>query len=452
MFDVQLLEKYNKSGPRYTSYPTANNFHTISADDYVQQIHIANANEQELSLYVHIPFCDTVCFYCGCNKIATKDKSKNTPYLAHLYKEIDLQAELFSAQKIVRQCHFGGGTPTFLTPAELSALVAHLRLRFHFADDAEVSIEIDPRSVDDEYLHTIRAAGFNRLSLGVQDFDENVQTAVNRTQSVELVTEVVRSARKYEFLSISFDLIYGLPQQSLESFRTTLAQVIAIKPDRISLFNYAHLPDLFKPQRRINEEELPNVQEKLAILGYSIDALCAAGYIYIGMDHFALPEDELAKAQQQGTLHRNFQGYATFKDCDMIGFGVSSIAQVGNIFAQNYKTLEEYYQALDNNILPIAKGKLINADDIVRRRVIMQLICNFNLEFSTIEQEFAIDFQEYFADELKALKEFIADGFLSITAHNITIYNQGKFFIRLICMVFDAYLSQSSSTRFSKVL
>jgi oxygen-independent coproporphyrinogen-3 oxidase len=451
-FDKSLIEKYNKSGPRYTSYPTANNFSTINEDDYKQQIVLCNQNDKELSLYIHIPFCDTICFYCGCNKIATKDTSKTIKYLEYLYKEIKIQAELFSSDKIVRQCHFGGGTPTFLNNSQLQDLANYLQQEFNFAHDCEFSIEIDPRSVDKETFKILREVGFNRLSFGVQDFDSEVQNAINRPQSFELVREVISWAREYNFLSLSFDLIYGLPKQNLTKFKQTLKQVEIIKPDRISLFNYAHLPTLFKPQRRISEDDLPDATQKVAILEYSINFLTQIGYKYIGMDHFALPEDELSKAQNNGSLYRNFQGYATFKDCDMIGFGVSSIGQVENIFSQNFKTLDEYYLALDNNKLPINKGQIINADDNIRKAIIMQLICNFDLEFALIENEFKIDFKHYFAEELAQIQDLAQDNLLTITDKKIIVSESGKFFIRPICMVFDNYLKKPQTTNFSKVL
>jgi oxygen-independent coproporphyrinogen-3 oxidase len=451
LFDITLIKKYDRSGPRYTSYPTANNFQNFSQAQYQLQVAISNKRNNSISLYVHIPFCDTVCFYCGCNKVVTKDKSKAEPYLQRLFKEIEMQGALFDKTRQVKQLHFGGGTPTFLSNKELLSLSEKLQREFNFAIDGEYSIEIDPRGVDEKTIQTLAKARFNRISLGVQDFNPQVQVAINRIQSFEQTKAVVEYARANAFKSISIDLIYGLPKQSVDTFKTTLAQVLEIRPDRISLFNYAHLPELFKPQRRINVVDLPSADEKLAIFKYSMDFLLAHGYVYIGMDHFALPDDELAIAQRKGRLYRNFQGYATHSDCDIVGLGLSAIGQIGDGFSQNEKKLEQYYRQIDANKLAIIKGKIINNDDKIRRAVIMDLICHFQLEFSKIENNFDIVFKDYFADNLLTIKQMSDDDLLELTSHSIKVKNKGKLLIRNICMAFDAYLS-NSKTQFSKTI
>jgi oxygen-independent coproporphyrinogen-3 oxidase len=451
LVDTHLIKKYTTSGPRYTSYPTANNFTPLSVDTYKDQIALSNTTTKPLSLYCHIPFCDTVCFYCGCNKIATKDKTKAQPYLQRLFKEIELQAALLSSSREVKQLHFGGGTPTFLSNSQLEQLTQKLRKEFNFAKDGEFSIEIDPRGVDESTIQALANVGFNRLSLGVQDFDPYVQQAINRIQSIKQTTDVIAYARAHNFTSISIDLIYGLPKQSQQSFAKTLDIVLDIRPDRISLFNYAHLPEIFKPQRRINEAELPSGDEKLAIFKYSIDFLLANGYEYIGMDHFALPTDELTIAQQHDKLYRNFQGYSTHADCDIIGLGVSSIGQVYDSFAQNEKTLEAYYHKIDNSELAIVKGYVVHEDDKIRKAVIMQLICHFHLDFMSISKEFNIDFMSYFKDELQHILPMQEDGLLVVEDNTLQVLERGKLLIRNICMIFDTYL-QHSTTQFSKTI
>ena len=451
LIDIALIKKYDQSGPRYTSYPTANNFSAFTQADYQTQVKISNERQKPISLYVHIPFCNTVCFYCGCNRVVTKDKTKATAYLEHLYTEIDQQAALFDANRQVTQMHFGGGTPTFLSNQQIISLSEYLQKSFHFSDKGEYSIEIDPRGVDENTIKALAKAGFNRISLGVQDFNPQVQQAVNRIQSFADTYRVVEQARANGFSSISIDLIYGLPKQSKKTFAQTLEMVIAIKPERLSIFNYAHLPELFKPQRRINEDELPSADEKLKILKHSVDFLLEQGYVYIGMDHFALPDDELAIAQKQGSLYRNFQGYSTHAECDMIGLGLSSIGQVGDSFSQNEKNLENYYQMIDAGSLPIVKGQLVNSDDKIRRAVIMDLICHFQLDFAKIEKNFNIIFSEYFSEELKRLQFLQADGLLTLSDTHIKVMEKGRLLIRNICMVFDAYLAKSK-TEFSKTI
>lgn len=451
LFDTALIEKYDHSGPRYTSYPTANNFDHFSINEYQTQVRLSNQRARTISIYCHIPFCDTVCYYCGCNKVVTKDKAKAEPYLQRLFKEIDLQADLFDQNRTVEQMHFGGGTPTFLSNEQIIRLSKKLQDAFNFADDGEYSIEIDPRGVDEDTIKALSKARFNRISLGVQDFDIDVQKAVNRIQSFEQTKSVIDLSRAYGFKSISIDLIYGLPKQSVQSFKNTLDKVAELRPDRISLFNYAHLPELFKPQRRINVDDLPSADEKLAIFKFSMDFLLDQGYVYIGMDHFALPDDPMAIAQQQGELYRNFQGYSTHAQCDIVGLGLSSIGQVGDSFNQNEKDILRYYAALDEGRLPIIKGQVINEDDKIRRAVIMDLICHFQLDFASIEWGFGIKFDTYFADELLRLDEMGADGLLQLNEDSIQVLDKGKLLIRNICMVFDAYLA-TSKIQFSKTI
>lgn len=412
---------------------------------------LSNERQGPISLYCHIPFCNTVCFYCGCNKVVTKDKGKAEHYLDALFNEIDKQGALFDSERLVEQMHFGGGTPTFLSNQQILRLSEKLQSVFNFSKHGEYSIEIDPRGVDEGTIKALAKARFNRISLGVQDFNTAVQKAVNRVQSFEQTQSVIKLARDYNFESISIDLIYGLPKQSVESFKTTLKQISELKPDRISLFNYAHLPELFKPQRRIDVLELPNADEKLAIFKYSMDFLLEQGYAYIGMDHFALPEDPLAIAQQQGHLYRNFQGYSTHADCDIVGLGLSSIGQVGDSFSQNEKNLQQYYETIESGDLPVIKGQIIQADDKIRRAVIMDLICHFKLDFDKIEANFNIDFNNYFADALNELGEMHKDGLIELTENSIKVMEIGKLLIRNICMVFDAYLS-SSKIQFSKTI
>ncbi len=456
IFDLDLIRRYDKAGPRYTSYPTAVQFHD-GFNEATYHEYAVNSNTlplKPLSLYVHIPFCDTVCFYCACNKVVTKDRSKAAPYLARLQQEMRLQSALFNPERPVTQLHWGGGTPTFLSHAEMRELMEGIRKNFKLFDDdsGEYSIEIDPREMQADTVALLRELGFNRMSLGVQDFDPKVQKAVNRIQSEEQTFRVLENAHSKGFKSVSLDLIYGLPFQSVESFAATLEKILAIKPERLSVFNYAHLPTLFKPQRRINQADLPSPAEKLEILQNTINRLIEAGYVYIGMDHFALPDDELALAQRNGTLYRNFQGYSTHADCDLIGLGITSIGKVGDSYSQNVKTLDEYYTLIDGGHLPVFRGVGLSADDKLRRAVITQLICHFNLEFSQIETEYNIDFNQYFSLELAELEKMQADGLLVYNDKRIEILPAGKLLVRNICMIFDAYLRENKEQRFSKVI
>jgi oxygen-independent coproporphyrinogen-3 oxidase len=461
VFDLDLIRRYDKSGPRYTSYPTAVQFHEgFGETEY--RVWAERTNEASraapqptpLSLYFHIPFCDTVCFYCGCNKVATKDRSKAQPYLDRVYKELALQAALFDDNRTVDQLHWGGGTPTFISHEQMRELMGETRRHFRLHDDdsGEYSIEIDPREVTRETIGLLREIGFNRMSLGVQDFNPRVQQAVNRIQTEEETFAALNEARAHGFKSVSIDLIYGLPFQSRASFADTVDKIIAAEPDRLSVFNYAHLPEMFKPQRRINDTDLPSPAEKLDILSDTIERLARAGYVYIGMDHFAKPDDELAVAQRERTLYRNFQGYSTHADCDLIGLGITSIGKVGDTYGQNVKGLDEYYQRIDAGQLPIFRGIELDADDVLRREVITQLICHFSLHQSEIEQQFNISFKDYFARELEELQAMAGDGLLTIAGDVIDVAPAGRLLIRNICMVFDKYLRQAKEQRFSKVI
>ena len=455
VFDPELIKRYDKSGPRYTSYPTAVQFHEGFAEaEYRAWAERTNASGNPLSLYFHIPFCDTVCYYCGCNKVVTKDRSRAAPYLQRLHREIELQGALFDRSRPVDQLHWGGGTPTFISHEEMRELMRVTGEHFNLRDDdtGEYSIEIDPREVKVDTIALLRELGFNRMSLGVQDFEPAVQKAVNRVQSEQQTLGALEAARREGFKSISVDLIYGLPHQSVESFSRTLERMLEISPDRLSVFNYAHLPELFKPQRRINEEELPAPQEKLDILQMTIEKLTSNGYVYIGMDHFAKPDDELAVAQRSGTLYRNFQGYSTHADCDLIGLGSTSIGMVGDSYSQNVKELETYYERLDAGAIPVFRGYELNADDKLRREVITQLICHFHLDKAKVGAQFGIDFDSYFATELEELASMQADGLLQLEAGAIDVNPAGKLLIRNICMTFDRYLREKAGQRFSKVI
>lgn len=455
IFDPDLIRRYDKAGPRYTSYPTAVQFHEGFAErEYKDYAINSNANGQPLSLYFHLPFCDTICFYCACNKIITKNRKRTLPYLQRLYKEIAMQAALFDQERPVTQLHWGGGTPTFLSHDEMRELMKETGRYFKLLDDdsGEYSIEIDPREADTNTVNLLREIGFNRISLGVQDFEPGVQKAVNRIQSEAETEEVIVAARNAGFHSVSVDLMYGLPRQSVETFEQTLDKVIAMSPDRLSVFNYAHLPQMFKTQRQINEEELPAPDVKLGILQLSVQRLTDAGYVYIGMDHFAKPEDELARAQENGSLYRNFQGYSTQSECDLIAMGVTSISKIGNSYSQNVKTMEEYENCIDAGHLPMFRGIGLNNDDVLRRHVITQLICHFTLDMKKIEQEFSIDFSNYFSVELKDLQQLQIDGLVKCSDTSIDVTPAGKFLIRNVCMVFDRYLREAGEKRFSKVI
>ena len=455
-FDLDLIRRYDQSGPRYTSYPTAVEFdESFDHEAYKKACARSNESGRPLSLYFHIPFCDTVCFYCACNKIATKDRSLAPPYLDRVFRELEMQGELFDKSRKVEQLHWGGGTPTFLNQDQMSALMENTRRHFTLAGDdtGEFSIEIDPREADASTVKLLRRLGFNRMSLGVQDFDPRVQEAVNRFQTEQQTMTILDAALAEGFRSISLDLIYGLPFQSVESFSQTLERVIAVNPQRLSIFNYAHLPERFKPQRRINEADLPAAAVKLDILQTTIARLTEAGYVYIGMDHFARPDDELTLAQQAGTLYRNFQGYSTHADCDLIGIGVTSIGMVDNTYAQNRRELDEYYADIDAGHLAVFSGIALTQDDLIRRDVITKLICHFQLDMRVIETKWNLSFAEYFADSLAKLGGMAQDGLVEIQGDWIRILPRGRLLVRNICMAFDAYLAaKSGPIGFSKVI
>lgn len=454
IFNIDLINRYDKAGPRYTSYPTALELHDGFGDQQYRE-HIARSNQNggPLSLYVHVPFCDTVCFFCGCNKIITNNRKHAEPYLENLLQECAMQGALFDKTRVVNQLHWGGGTPTFLNATQMQRLMNALRQAFTLRDDdqGEYSIEVDPRETDDHTIRLLREMGFNRISLGVQDFDPAVQKAVNRIQTEAQTFAVLTSAREQGFRSLNVDLIYGLPLQTVQSFAATLDKLLAFKPDRFSVFNYAHLPARFKTQRQINEDELPSAQAKLEILQMVGQKLADAGYVYIGMDHFAKPDDELAVAQRQGKLYRNFQGYSTHSDCDLVGLGMTSIGRVGDAYMQNAKDLASYEQKIAQGLLPVHKGFDLDADDKLRRAVITQLICHFELDCEAIATQFNIDFEAYFAAELRALQPMQADGLLRMQGKSIQVSGPGRLLIRNICMVFDRYLAQKQQ-QFSKVI
>ncbi len=454
-FDLDLIQRYDKSGPRYTSYPTALELHEgFGEAEYRRQIELSNANGGPLSLYFHIPFCDTVCFFCACNKIITKNRAHAVPYLDSLIQEIAMQGALFDPGRVVNQLHWGGGTPTFLNPGQMQALMQATRRHFTLRDDdqGEYSIEVDPRETNENTVAQLRELGFNRISLGLQDFDPAVQKAVNRLQSAEQTFAVLEAARREGFRSTNVDLIYGLPKQTEDTFAATLDQVLAHAPERFSIFNYAHMPARFKTQRQIVDAELPSAAQKLEILQMIGRKLTAAGYVYIGMDHFAQPDDKLAVAQREGKLYRNFQGYSTHSDCDLIGLGMTAIGRVADAYIQNLKELDEYNQAIAAGRLPVFRGVTLDADDKLRRAVITQLICHFELGFASIEQAFNINFADYFAAELEQLQDMQQDGLLTLSPQGIQVTSAGRLLIRNICMTFDKYLAQKQKQQFSRVI
>ena len=454
--DLDLIRRLDRNGPRYTSYPTADRLHeAFGPDAYRQWVAKRNIGgiQRALSVYVHLPFCNTICYYCGCNKVVTSNKSRGVEYLNYLEKEIALQAPLFSQDPRVEQMHWGGGTPTFFSTEQMQNLFVLLRQNFEFSPDGEYSIEIDPRTVDEKTVAALRVMGFNRLSLGVQDFDPDVQQAVNRLQSEQQTLGIIDAARREGFLSVNVDLIYGLPKQNLITFNRTLAKIAAARPDRIAVYNYAHLPARFKTQRQINEADLPSPETKLKLLALSAQRLTEAGYVYIGMDHFALPDDSLAVAQRRGRLHRNFQGYSTHAECDLVALGVSAIGSIGPTYSQNFRRIEEYYDSLDHGELPIMRGLELTADDLLRRAVIQSLMCHFALSKQAIELSYLIDFDKYFETELAELAGLAKEGLLDLDDRWINVTPVGRMLIRNICMVFDKYLRHESEVgRYSRVI
>ena len=454
--DLDLIRRFDRHGPRYTSYPTADRFvESFNADAYESWLARRNVGGivRPLELYLHLPFCSTLCFYCGCNKIITKDRSKGATYLTYLTQEIALQASALGEKTRVEHMHWGGGTPNFFTLDQVGEVNAELRAHFDFGSEGEFSIEIDPRSADAAYVAGLRKQGFNRISIGVQDFDPEVQRAVHRIQSEAQTLEVINAARQNGFRSVNIDLIYGLPKQTLVSFERTLERVVAADPDRIAVYNYAHIPTLFKPQRRIQESDLPAPETRLKLLALAIRRLTSAGYQYIGMDHFAKADDTLAVAQRQGLLHRNFQGYSTHSDCDLLALGVSAIGGVGPTYSQNYRTLEEYYNSLDNNTLPVMRGLELSTDDLLRRAVIGALMCHFSISKEPFASSYLIDFDKYFETELKELREMEQLGLVELGASEIRVTPKGRLLVRNISMVFDRYLRlDRDRRRYSRVI
>jgi oxygen-independent coproporphyrinogen-3 oxidase len=459
-FDADLARRYDRPGPRYTSYPTAPQFNAAFGEAQLREAVQASNEEpipRRLSLYVHVPFCFSPCFYCGCNRIITRDLGRSEGYLARLYREIALIAPTFDRDREVIQLHFGGGTPNFLNPTQLADTVDVLRRQFHFADrrDSDISIEIDPRFCDPAWMPALAAAGFNRASLGVQDFDPKVQEAVNRIQSVQETRAVVDAARSAGFRSVNIDLIYGLPGQNLEGFGKTLDIVTEIRPDRLAVYSYAHMPHLFKPQKQIDEALLLDGDAKLALLQLAVEKLTAAGYVYIGMDHFALPDDDLAQAQQRGGLHRNFMGYTTHADSDLIGLGVSAISHIGNTFSQNPRDLPSWEIAIDSGKLPVFRGMRMSEDDTLRADLIQSLMCQGQIPVAALERRYGIQFEDYFASALEQLQPLQEDGLVRFGQGNIEATSQGRLLLRNIAMCFDQYLTPPAADtkpRFSRAI
>lgn len=456
-WDVGFIRDHDVAGPRYTSYPTALQFHEeFSLTDYEAAIARSNTQRKPLSLYVHLPFCASLCYYCACNKVITNSQDQMRRYLDNLIREIQLKSTQLTDGRPVYQMHWGGGTPTYYDGSELTELMYQIGRSFHVVTGpkADHSIEIDPRTLDTGKLGLLKGLGFDRLSMGIQDFSTQVQRAVNRIQSKELISDQMQDARAYGFRSINFDLIYGLPHQTQESFQETVDTVIALDPDRISVFNYAHLPERFKSQRLIEEEALPTAEERLRIFCQAAARLTDAGYCYIGMDHFAKPDDSLSRAVLKGDLHRNFQGYTTCKDADLIGLGVSAISQIDDVYCQNTRSLRDYQECLKKDVLPLQYGVQLSQDDLIRRDAIMALICHFNLDFSVLKSKHGIDPERYFSSEISRLAALGKDGLVKPTSYGFQVTPQGRLVIRKVCMVFDRYLSeaQAGGRRFSRII
>jgi oxygen-independent coproporphyrinogen-3 oxidase len=456
VIDPVLIRKYDVSGPRYTSYPTADRFvEAFGAAQLQQWLGKRNIGgiTHPLSVYVHLPFCDTLCYYCACNKVVTRDHSQSTKYIKYLEKELALLEPLLGADREICQLHWGGGTPTFLSREDMQALMGAIGRVFSRAPDCECSIEVDPRRVAPGTPAFLAELGFNRLSIGVQDFDPQVQKAVHRLQSEEETRRVIGEARASGFRSVNVDLIYGLPKQTLDGFNRTLDRVISLDPDRIALYSYAHLPKVFMPQRRIAQADLPSAETKLQIMSLAIGRLTRAGYLYIGMDHFSRPDDELAIAQAQGRLQRNFQGYSTHRDSDMLGLGVSAIGRIGPTYYQNQKDLGAYYAGLDAGRLPVARGLELAQDDLVRRAVIQALACHFRLSIESIELAYLVEFKSYFAEELRDLRRLESEGLVELQPEWIVVTPKGRLLVRVVCAVFDRYLRERAArAEYSKVI
>lgn len=454
-WDPDLIRRYDLPGPRYTSYPTAVQFHPgVGQFELLQALRDSRKAGRSLSLYVHIPFCANICYYCACNKVITKDRSRSAPYLQRLFREFELVAHHLGREQVVEQLHFGGGTPTFLDHAQLRQVMSELRRNFTLQDDdnADFSIEIDPREADWATMGLLRELGFNRISLGVQDLDPAVQRAVNRLQTLEETRAIVDAAHALHYRSVNIDLIYGLPKQTPESFARTVEEIIALQPNRLSVFNYAHLPERFMPQRRINSQELPSPADKLTMLHSTIQQLERAGYRHIGMDHFALPDDDLAIAQEDGRLHRNFQGYTTHDHCDLIGFGVSAISHVGSLYCQNSSDLAQYQDSLDQGQLATCRGLHSSRDDDIRAEVIQRLMCDFRVDFASIEQRHGLEFRRYFANVWPNLEQMAADGLIELGDGHLRVLPAGRLLVRAVSMLFDRYLNPAENVRFSRVI
>ena len=451
LFDPELLQRYDVPGPRYTSYPTAPQFAPGFGEAELRAVAAASNGDpipRPISLYLHIPFCTSPCFYCGCNRIITRDKARGEAYVTRLYREIAMASTLFDRDRDVEQVHFGGGTPNFLDPTQIGEVMDVLRRHFHFASGPRMdcSIELDPRFISPAEVGQLAAAGFNRASLGVQDFDPVVQQAVNRIQGVEQTLGIIDACREHGFRSVNVDLIYGLPKQTLEGFSRTLDITLEARPDRLAIYGYAHLPNLFRPQQRINADELPSAQAKLDLLRLAIDKLGAAGYEYIGMDHFALPGDELARAQREGGLHRNFMGYTTHAESDLVGLGVSAISHIGASFSQNPRDIGGWELAIDEGRLPVWRGMRMDQDDVIRADVIQQLMCHGRLDFDALGRRHVIDFRRYFSEALERLQPLQADGLVEVDAHGLQATSRGRLLLRIIAMCFDRYLSPATDT------
>ena len=457
IFDADLIRRYDNAGPRYTSYPTAPQFHEgYTEHDYRINVHDSNGDPipRPLSLYFHLPFCAHICFYCACTKIITANRSRAYEYTDNLIREMHLHADLFDQDRYVSQIHWGGGTPTYLSPELMTRLVHEIQNSFMLEDDesGEYSIEIDPREAKPETIGFLRQLGFNRISVGVQDFDPLVQTAVNRLQSYEETAAIIHAARDHDYRSVSVDLIYGLPYQSVTSFTRTLDKILELAPDRIATFNYAHLPNLFKNQRRIDAKTLPTAEEKLALFRQIIEYLTSAGYVYIGLDHFALPDDDLAVAQRNGVLQRNFQGYTTHGDCDIVGMGMSAIGTMGDSYYQNVREIDVYYNHLAENRIPIFRGFQLQPEDLLRKEIIMALICNFRVDFEDLERKYGFRFSDFFRKELQQLESMQDDGLIEITDNSIVVTPLGRLLVRNVCMVFDIYLTRNYTPTFSRTI
>ncbi len=453
IFDKRLIEKYDKAGPRYTSYPPATEFtEEVTYEDYEVKLKESNERKTPLSLYFHIPFCESACWFCGCNVIISHRKDVTRPYLEFMYKEMDMLSEIIDTSRKVIQLHWGGGTPNFLSNEEIRELMGEIKKRFNIDPEGEISIEIDPRYLSEGQLETIREVGFNRISMGVQDFDEEVQKAINRIQTEELMKEVMAKLRDLGFSSINIDLVYGLPYQTYEKFEKTIDKTIELSPDRVAVFNFAYVPWLKPLQRKLDPSTLPPPEEKLKILEMTVEKFQDAGYVFIGMDHFAKPEDELSIAQRKGELWRNFQGYTTKKGVELIGIGATSIGMLYDAYFQNYKTTRAYYNALREDRLPIMRGYILNEDDIIRREVIMDLMCNLGVRFKKIEDMFGIKFKDYFEREINELGEMERDGLIKISDESIDVLPLGRLLIRNVAMIFDVHTRNKKEARFSRTI